>query len=108
MNLVCGRRPCRLSTLPHFRKSRNPPSFSVIARMDRPTNRSCSAAGRSNVRQRIHFGLPPSPFKMPGSQPRRARSLSARLAARSAVALMQHNAAVEKGLLRRGHQFMPE
>jgi hypothetical protein len=26
----------------------------------------------------------------------------------AAVALMQHNAAVEKGLLRRGHQFMPE
>jgi hypothetical protein len=36
-------------------------------------------ASRSNVRQRIHFGFLPPPFSMPGSQPKRARSLSGAL-----------------------------
>src|SRR2546421_5302491 len=58
------------------------PKRSAIPASDSPTKASCSAASRSNVRQRIHFGLPPSPFSMPGSHPSRARSLSARLVAR--------------------------
>jgi hypothetical protein len=62
--------------------SLSPPSFSIIACMERPTNWSWCAANRSNVRQRIHFGFSPPPFSMPGSHPSRARSLSARLVAR--------------------------
>jgi hypothetical protein len=61
----------------HSGKSLNPPSFSIIACMERPTNASCFAVSLSNVRQRIHFGFSPPPFRMPGSQPSRARSLSA-------------------------------
>jgi hypothetical protein len=64
-------------------RTQSGPNFSTAACKDRLTNWSCSAASPSNVLQRIHFGLPPSPLSMPGSQPRRARSLSARLAARS-------------------------
>jgi hypothetical protein len=38
------------------------PNFSAAACIDRPTNWSCSAASRSNVRQRIHLGLLPLLF----------------------------------------------
>ena len=43
---------------PHSGKSLNPPNFGIIACIERPTNALCFMANRSNVRQRIHLGLP--------------------------------------------------
>lgn len=37
------------------------PNRSAILASGSPTKASCFAASRSNVRQRIHFGLPPLP-----------------------------------------------
>jgi hypothetical protein len=66
-----------------FPESSNPmPNRSIAPASDISTNSSWCALSRSKVRYRIHFGLRPSPLRMPSSQPRRSRILSARLPAR--------------------------
>ncbi len=58
-------------------------NFSATAYMDRPTNPSSFAASARMCASASISASRPPPFRMPGSQPRRARSLSARLVARS-------------------------
>ena len=67
-------------------RSRSSLSFAAMPASAALTCASCSAWSRSNVRQCIPFDVQPLPFRMPGSQPRRLRSLSARRVALSSPA----------------------
>lgn len=56
---------------------RTRPNLAFICVNDTSTSASWRACKRSNVRQCMPLGLGPLPFRMPGSQPSRSRSLSA-------------------------------
>ena len=64
----------RLVLLNHWRTR---PNLAFICVNDTSTSASWRACKRSNVRQCMPLGLGPLPFRMPGSQPSRSRSLSA-------------------------------
>ena len=86
------------SPLPHSGKSLNPPSFSIIACMERPTNASCFMARRSNCLPAISSSsvsapsvqdarLPAQPRPQPVSSPcRTSTCILARAGAGESVA----------------------
>ena len=69
---------------------RTRPNLAFICVNDTSTSASCRACKRSNVRRCMPFGLGPLPFKIPGSQPSRSRSLSACRVARSSRVSRSH------------------